>query len=77
MTDKPEQKRIVAYKLSRPDAGGGWMHAGINPLEIGVTISNEIAANEGLPADECDKIVLEAHETTQAEIDSLPEFGGW
>ncbi len=67
---------MVAYKLSRPDCGG-WMFAGTTPEEVAECVKNELDMHEGLPADECGEIAIEAYETTQEEIDALPEFEGW
>lgn len=67
---------IVGYKLTRPDCGG-WCFAGTTPEEVGETIRNELGGNEGLSAEECGEIQIVAYDTTQEEIDKLPEFQGW
>lgn len=71
-----EVKKIIAYKMSRPDCPG-FMHAGVTPEDVAWCLKNEIESQEGLTPDECGQIIIEAYETTQEEIDALPEFGGW
>lgn len=69
-------EKVVGYKLTRP-ALGGWIHAGVTPKEVADALTNELDLHEGLSAEECDEICITAYETTQGEIDSLPEFDGW
>lgn len=68
--------RLVAYRIKRDDCDG-WLFAGQTPTEVADTLRDQLHTHEGLPADECDTITVEAYETTQAEIDALPEFSGW
>lgn len=72
-----EVVKVVGYKLTRPESGNTWMFAGTTPEEVAKTVACEIENNEGLSPDECGRIVIEAYETTQAEIDNMPEFPGW
>ena len=67
---------VVGYWLSRSDCGG-LLFAGVTPEDVATVVKNEIDANGGLLPDECGEIILTAVMTTQAEIDSLPEFSGW
>lgn len=67
---------MKAYKLSRENCCG-WIHAGTTPEDVAEVLKNELDGEEGLPDDECDRIIIEAYETTQEEIDNLPEFQGW
>ena len=73
---KPE-KTVTAYRITIPEAGGGWCYAGITPSEVAEAIKNEVEMNESLSAEECGTLVISAYETTQTEIDALPEFQGW
>jgi len=75
-TDNPAGTKVVGYKITRPDCGG-WMFAGTTAAEVAETLKNELDMNEGLSADECGQIVVEAYETTLEDIESLPEFEGW
>ena len=70
------EQKIVAYRLTRSGCSGGAI-LGPHPQDVGKEIANEIDANSGLPADECDTFTLTPFETMQAEIDALPEFEGW
>ena len=67
---------VVAYKLTRADCPG-WMHCGIRPTEVADAIQNELDSHEGLSAEECGEMTLVAYQTTRAQIQKLPEFGGW
>lgn len=69
-------KTIIAYKIERPDCGG-WMHAGVTVQEVCATLANELDFQEGLGVDERGTIHIVPYETTQEEIDALPEFEGW
>ena len=69
-------QKIVAYKLGRSDCRN-WVVLRANPAEIGQAIANEIDANSGLSAEELGDIVLTPYETTQEELDALPEWDGW
>ena len=73
---EPDVIAVTGYKLTRDDCSG-WCFAGVTPSEVADTLKNELDSHEGLPADECGSISIVAYETTQAEIDALPEFGGW
>jgi len=53
------------------------MFLGTDPDEVGKALGHELESNEGLPADECGQVVIEAFEITQDEIDAMPEFQGW
>lgn len=53
------------------------MFAGVTPLEVAETIKNEIESCGELSAEEFGCLQIEAYETTQEEIDRLPEFTGW
>ncbi len=67
---------MIAYKITRSECSG-WCHAGSTIEEVINTLKNELDMNEGLSVDELDQITLVPYETTQEEIDSLPEFQGW
>lgn len=67
---------IVAYRIKR-DEHSGWVHAGVTPQEVADALRNDLYGDEGLPLDERESLTIEPYETTQAEIDALPEFGGW
>ena len=73
---RPATARLVGYKLTRPDCGG-WMFAGVTAAEVAETLRLEMEQSDDLSADEFCGIHIEAYETTQDEIDSLPDFGGW
>lgn len=75
-TDNTEAVKLIGYKLTRPDCGG-WMFLGTDPAEVGKAVRDELEMNEGLPADECGQVVIEAFEITQEEIDNMPDFPGW
>ena len=75
-TDNPEAVKLVGYKITRPDCGG-WMFAGTTAAEVAKTLKNETEMSDDLPADEFGGIHIEAFETTQEEIDNMPEFPGW
>ena len=68
---------MIGYKLSRPCCDGTWIFCGTTPKEVGRAVENEIRAHEGLSAEECEKLVIEAAEFTQLDIDEMPEFEGW
>ena len=68
--------KIIGYKLSLADCAG-WCFVGTTPEEVALAVKNEIDANEGLCADDISCMSIEAYETTQEEIDALPEFQGW
>ena len=53
------------------------MHAGVTAIEVCRTLQCELEAQDGLSVDECGVIHVVAYETTQEEIDALPEFEGW
>ena len=73
---EPDVVALVGYKVKRTGCPG-WIFAGTTPKEVADTIKNEIDSHEGLAADECGLLAIEAYETTQAEIDALPDFEGW
>ena len=53
------------------------MFAGTTAAEVAKTLKNEMEMSDDLPADEFGGIHIEAFETTQEEIDNMPEFPGW
>ena len=67
---------MIAFKISRPGLNG-WLFAGVTPREIADTIANLIDAEDIKSIDDFEPLVIEAYVTTQAAIDSLPEFDGW
>jgi hypothetical protein len=67
---------VVGYKLTRADCAG-WLFAGITPEEVAKTVAYELDADQSLPPSFRGAIILTPLVTTQAEIDSLPEFEGW
>lgn len=71
-------EKIVAYKLTRSDCPGS-ICCGPKASDIVQAIQYEIETDcaDDYPADERSIITLEPYETTQEEIDALPEFGGW
>ena len=69
-------EKFVAYKVRRPDCSG-WIYAGRMPGEVAEVIKNELDSHDGLSAEECGELHIEAYETTQEEVDALPEFPGW
>ena len=73
---EPDVIALVGYKLCR-EGCYGWCFAGVTPSEVAETLKNELDNHDGLAADECGEIGIVAYETTQAEIDALPEFEGW
>lgn len=73
---KPAGTKVTAYRLKRPD-GSGWMHAGVEIDEVLNTIRCELESQHELRAEERGEIQIVAYETTQEEIDALPEFEGW
>ena len=68
--------KLIGYKLTRPDCPG-WMFLGVKPKDVGEALGRELEGNEGLSAEECGEVVIEAFEITQDEIDNMPEFQGW
>lgn len=69
--------KIIGYRLVREDNSGIWLHAGTTAKDVVAIVQSEIEANEGLSVDELYSFMIEPYETTQEEIDSLPEFKGW
>lgn len=67
---------MIAYKLKRKNVGG-WIGGLVTPKQVSECIANEICSDEGLTIEELDTFIIEPYETTQEEIDSLPEFAGW
>jgi len=67
---------MIAYKLKRGMCDG-WIGGLVTPKEAGEAVASEISGEEGLGHDERDTFTIEPYETTQAEIDALPEFSGW
>lgn len=67
---------VVGYVLTRSGCSG-WMFAGVSYQDVIDTIACELADDMDMPADERDTITLTPYATTQAEIDSMPEFPGW
>ena len=68
--------KIVGYKLTRGTCPK-WCFAGTSPHDVAAVLKDELDSHEGLSAEECDQIVIEAYETTQDEIDALCDFEGW
>lgn len=80
MTDETKAGTIVGYWLERPDVGRSVrLFAGSTADEVAATVHSELDDDyyEGLPAAERGPITLVPFETTQEEIDALPEFEGW
>ena len=75
--DCPKLKPLTAYKLRLPDVSDAWIYAGKTPAEVAHTVLRELQEQDFGGARDRDKIALEPYNTTQAAIDSLPEFGGW
>ena len=67
---------MIGYKMTRVDCSG-WMYMGTTPREVADTLFNELEMHEGLTVEECGEIAIVGYETTQEEIDALPEFQGW
>lgn len=66
----PERKTITAFKIKRAERGGSW--CAFPTLETALDcLKDEMEAN-----DFQDAYVVEPYETTQEELDGLPEFEG-
>ncbi len=78
MPPQDKTRPIIAYWLEREDCPGR-MLAGTTPHEVAEALKQELVDDRDstLPADELSTIRLVPYETTQAEIDALPEFQGW
>jgi len=71
-----KESRMIGYMLKR-SGGSGWMFAGVTAEEVANTLRCEMDCEEGVSLEDRDVITLEPFETTQAEIDAMPEFEGW
>ena len=67
---------VVAYRIKRPGLPG-WICAGTTTDDVVDAIRTEMDAHECLSAESRGSILIEAYETTQEEMDSLPNFDGW
>lgn len=67
---------VVGYKLTRSECPG-YMFLGITPTEVADALQDELDSHEGLSAEECGEMTVVAYQTTRAQIQKLPEFGGW
>ena len=69
---------LTGYWLEREDCPGR-MFAGTTPAEVAATLAVELQDDfdSKLPSDEVSIIRLVPYETSQNEIDALPEFQGW
>ena len=68
---------MIAYKMSYTDNGKRWMFAGTTIDDVANCLKSELEMNGDGDALELGPIQIESYETTQAEIDELPEFEGW
>jgi hypothetical protein len=62
--------------MYRSGFGGVWLFVGTTPEEIALALKNELEMEDD-EAEYRDSLTLEPFTTTQAEIDSMPEFPGW
>ena len=74
--DRLNQQKITAYKLRRGDSGS-WIFAGVTAEELVNTLKAEMEGELELPFVERTTYIIEPYETTQLEIDYMPEFEGW
>ena len=70
------EEKLIGYKMTRPSCPG-WMFLGVSPDEVANAIRYELERQEGMSAEECGDLEIRPFETTQSEIDSMPEFQGW
>jgi hypothetical protein len=76
--ERTPETAITAWWIERTDCGGK-VFAGVTAEEVASALKHELQTDidEGLTPDEMSVFKIVPYETSQAEIDALPDFEGW